>query len=217
MVDNGQRVYFANPVGIDNILTRVTGGNPSQILGTLGVDGVANLFLLNPNGMIFGENARLDIAGSFFASTADSVVFDNGVEFSATQPQAPPLLTINVPLGLQYGTSEPAAIVNAGKLAVGQGQNLGLVAGTVVNTGQLVAPEGQIAITTVPSTGASISSASPLSQLLLSAGGGQNLGVRVTGSGGVELTESGLPVAPGDIVIAGGEGFASVLARKQLL
>jgi len=224
-IDNGQRVYFANPVGIDNILTRVTGGNPSNILGTLGVDGGANLFLLNPNGIIFGENARLDIAGSFFATTANSLVFNNGVEFSATKPEAPPLLTINVPLGLQYGTPQPAAIVNAGKLAVGQGQNLGLVAGTVVNTGQLSAPEGQIAIATsalkaiatVPSTGTSIDSASPLSELLLSAGGGQNLGLRVTGNGNVELVETGLPVAAGDIAITGGKGFASVLARTATL
>ncbi len=137
-IDNGQRVYFANPVGIDNILTRVTGGNPSNILGTLGVDGGANLFLLNPNGIIFGENARLDIAGSFFATTANSLVFDNGVEFSATQPEAPPLLTINVPLGLQYGSNYPeATIANAGTLTVGQ--NLTLVADNLHLQGQLQA------------------------------------------------------------------------------
>ena len=55
-VDNGQRVYFVNPNGIQNILTRVTGGNASSILGTLGVDGGANLFLLNPNGKIGTEH-----------------------------------------------------------------------------------------------------------------------------------------------------------------
>jgi filamentous hemagglutinin family protein len=56
-VGNGQRVYFANPSGIENIVGRVTGTDPSDILGTLGVNGEANLFLLNPNGIIVGPNA----------------------------------------------------------------------------------------------------------------------------------------------------------------
>ncbi len=105
------RVYFASPSGIENILTRVTGGNLSQILGTLGVDGGANLFLLNPNGIVFGQNSQLDIAGSFLATTADSYIFSNGFNFSATDLAAPPLLTINIPTGLQFG-SNPGSIVN---------------------------------------------------------------------------------------------------------
>ncbi|WP_424097587.1 filamentous hemagglutinin N-terminal domain-containing protein [Moorena producens] len=131
-----QRVYFANPSGIENILTRVTGGNLSNILGTLGVDGSANLFLLNPNGMVFGPNARLDVAGSFFASDANSLVFGDGVEFSATSPQAPPLLTINITPGLQYGKYDPrTTITNAGNLAAGK--DLTLAAGNLDLQGQL--------------------------------------------------------------------------------
>ena len=135
-VGNNQRVYFASPAGIENILTRVTGTEPSEILGTLGVQGNANLFLLNPNGIIFGANAQLDIAGSLLVTTADTFVFDNGFDFSASNPQAPPLLTINLTPGLQYGLTQPRAIIaNTGNLAVGQ--DLTLVADSLNLQGQL--------------------------------------------------------------------------------
>jgi filamentous hemagglutinin family protein len=149
-VGAGRGAYFTNQAGIENILSRVTGTNPSNILGTLGVLGNANLFLINPNGIIFGPASRLDVRGSFVASTANSIVFDNGVEFSATNPQIPPLLTINIPMGLRYRTQQPSALVNAGNLAVQPGQNLTLVGGTVATTGQLKAPGGQLSVAAVP-------------------------------------------------------------------
>ncbi|MDW8202990.1 MAG: filamentous hemagglutinin N-terminal domain-containing protein, partial [Cyanobacteriota bacterium SKYGB_h_bin112] len=108
-VADQQRVYFANPTSIDSILTRVTGNNLSHILGTLGVDGAASLFLLNPHGILFGANVKLDIAGSFTASTADSFLLPDGSQFSATNPQAPPLLTVAVTPGLQAGDTNPEA------------------------------------------------------------------------------------------------------------
>ena len=101
-VEAGREAYFTNPNGITNIFSRVTGNNISDIQGVLGVLGNANLYLINPNGILFGENASLDVNGSFFASTADSVLFDNGFEFSAVNPDAPPLLTINIPIGLRF-------------------------------------------------------------------------------------------------------------------
>ena len=103
-VGEGQNVYFANPNNIENIFTRVTGNNPSNILGTLGVDGAANLLLLNPNGILFGKNSSLDIEGSFFGTTAESLIFRDGAEFSAVEPQNS-LLTISVPFGLQVGAN----------------------------------------------------------------------------------------------------------------
>jgi filamentous hemagglutinin family protein len=118
-VGEGQRVYFANPTGIDTILSRVTGTDVSDIVGTLGVNGGANLFLMNPNGIVFGKNAQLDVQGAFVASTAEGWVFENGTEFSATNPQAPPLLTINLTPGLQYGSNYQGAIASSGSLAVG--------------------------------------------------------------------------------------------------
>ncbi|MFW5766152.1 MAG: filamentous hemagglutinin N-terminal domain-containing protein, partial [Coleofasciculus sp.] len=83
-IGEGRGVYFANPDGIENILSRVTGDNVSTILGRLGVLGEANLFLLNPNGILFGANASLDIEGSFLGTTANSFTFPDGSEFSAT-------------------------------------------------------------------------------------------------------------------------------------
>ncbi|NER29500.1 MAG: S-layer family protein [Symploca sp. SIO1C4] len=125
-----QRVFFANPTGINNILTRVTGNKISNILGTLGVDGSANLFLLNPNGIVFGKNARLDITGSFVGSTASSLMFGDGLEFSAINPQDPPLLMINVPIGLQF-------FGNSGTIQVeGNGQGLRNRDDPVIDTNQ---------------------------------------------------------------------------------
>ncbi|MBE8965138.1 filamentous hemagglutinin N-terminal domain-containing protein [Nostocales cyanobacterium LEGE 12452] len=142
----GRGVYFANPEGITNIFSRVTGGNSSNIFGNLGVLGNANLFLLNPNGIVFGKNAQLDIQGSFLGTTANSLVFSNGVEFSATNPQAPPLLAINVPIGLQFG-SQPGSITNQAVNAfyVGTGSTLALMGGEIALDGSyLFTQNGQL-------------------------------------------------------------------------
>lgn len=130
-IDDGQRVYFSNPTGVENILTRITGQNRSEILGTLGVLGNANLFLINPNGIIFGQNAQLDIAGSFITSTAESLVFDNGLVFSSKNPQPAPLLAINVPLGLQFGDRPTDIQLQAAFLPGADGQTLAFVGGNV--------------------------------------------------------------------------------------
>ncbi|MDV3351111.1 filamentous hemagglutinin N-terminal domain-containing protein [Leptothoe sp. LEGE 181152] len=72
-VAEGHEVFFVNPTNVESILTRVTGDKPSAILGRLGVLGDANLFLLNPNGIVFGEASTLDVNGSFYASTAEAI------------------------------------------------------------------------------------------------------------------------------------------------
>ncbi|PHM11604.1 two-partner secretion domain-containing protein [Nostoc sp. 'Peltigera malacea cyanobiont' DB3992] len=158
-----QRVYFANPTGISNILTRVTGSNISNILGTLGVDGGANLFFINPNGILFGNNARLDVAGSFVGSTANSFVFGNGLEFSATNPQNPsPLLTVNPSAllfnQLQAGRIENRSIAPTGDnifgLRVPDGQSLLLVGGEIaINEGKLNAPGGRVELAGIAGEG----------------------------------------------------------------
>ncbi|MEM8640637.1 MAG: filamentous hemagglutinin N-terminal domain-containing protein [Cyanobacteria bacterium P01_G01_bin.54] len=94
-VGEGRGVYFANPANISNILTRVTGGNISEIFGTLGVLGDANLWLINPTGIYFGPNARLDMTGSFTATTANGVWLGDDAIFSATDPASSTLLSIS--------------------------------------------------------------------------------------------------------------------------
>ena len=136
-VPTANTAHFDNALTTTNVIGRVTGANISDIDGTLRTNGTANLYLINPNGVIFGNNAKLDVAGSFSASTATSIKFSDGSEFSATNPQAPPLLQINVPLGLQYGKSNPAPVNNAGNLTVGG--DLTLSGGTVASVGTLKA------------------------------------------------------------------------------
>ncbi|MEM7062435.1 MAG: filamentous hemagglutinin N-terminal domain-containing protein [Cyanobacteria bacterium P01_B01_bin.77] len=93
-VGEGEQVYFSTPGGTFSIFSRITGENPSAINGTLGVDGTANLFLMNPNGVMFGPNAQLDIEGSLTATTAENFIFDNGQMFGVTTPEIPSLLTV---------------------------------------------------------------------------------------------------------------------------
>ncbi|MBD2772358.1 beta strand repeat-containing protein [Iningainema tapete] len=143
-ISNGQKVYFVNPSGVQNILTRVTGGQASNIFGTLGVEGTANLFLINPNGILFGPNARLDVRNSFVGTTANAIRFGEQGIFSATNPEAPPLLTIK-PSALLYTQISNANITNQasikafsaldGGLTVPEGKSLLLVGGNVIMDG----------------------------------------------------------------------------------
>lgn len=106
-----QTILFNHSSNIANIITRVTGGSISVINGKLATQGNANLFLINPRGIIFGPGATLDIGGSFLASTANSIKFAQGGEFSAINPQTPPLLTVNQPIGLELGSEQGSIIV----------------------------------------------------------------------------------------------------------
>ena len=117
----GRGAYFANPDEVANILSRVTGGDRSEIFGTLGVLGSANLFLINPNGVLFGSNASLDIQGSFAATTANGVQLGDQGFFSATSPEQSSLLEVNPGAFLfNQAVAQGGAIASTGNLTAGQ-------------------------------------------------------------------------------------------------
>ena len=167
-----QTAFFDNAVSIENIIGRVTGGSLSNIEGLIKANGTANLFLINPNGIVFGENAALNIGGSFIGSTADSIQFADGSQFSASNPQANPLLTVSIPVGLQYGANpQDIKVEGSGNnltlnnqvvvtddrpvgLEVKSGETLALVGNNVtLEGGNITASEGRIELGSVGSNG----------------------------------------------------------------
>jgi filamentous hemagglutinin family protein len=148
-VPDGKEATFNNADSIENILSRVTGSNESVINGGIGAQGTANVFLINPAGIIFGENAFLNVGGSFIGSTADSLLFPDGVEYSATNPDTAPVLTINAPIGLGFRDA-PQPITNSSLfdadnlvgLSVPKDKTLALIGGDLSLEGGIISTEG---------------------------------------------------------------------------
>ena len=209
-VPAGVTALFNDSPEIENIFTRVTGGSISNIDGTLATND-ANLFLLNPNGIVFGPNASLDIGGSFLGTTASSFHFEDGTFFSATGEQSKPLLTVSAPIGLQFGEA-PGAIVNrAGSpiayerdgLEVREGETLALLGGDIrLEGGRLSAEGGRI----------ELGSVGPNSQVSLTATD-TSLALEYEGVQDfqdIELSQQAL-------VDASGEGGGDIQVRSQQL
>ncbi|MEO0869246.1 MAG: filamentous hemagglutinin N-terminal domain-containing protein, partial [Cyanobacteria bacterium J06642_11] len=139
-----ETVTFVAPGSVENILGRVQGGHASIIEGTLAVSGAANLWLLNPVGILFGNNAQLNLQGDFTAATADAVGFNQGWFGDDANHQA----LIGSPQSLAF-LSASAHVVNLGRLEVAAGQNLRLLGGQVLNAGTLSAPDGTVTLSAV--------------------------------------------------------------------
>ena len=171
-VSEGMAAIFDNAADIENIYTRVTGRDISLINGLLKTNGAANFFLINSNGVVFGENARLDVGGSFLATTANSIVFADGKTFGMEQENQNPILTITAPVGLGFLGNNGSITVNGGGnqikvespvrtiefsaepqgLSVSSGQTLALVGnGLNFNGGVVLAKSGQVYLTSIHS------------------------------------------------------------------
>jgi len=131
---------FQPSASIINIIGRVTGNQPSLIDGSLQIAGQANLFFLNPNGIIFGKNATLNLNGSFLATTAQTIRFADGQIFSTIPTGS--LLTVSVPIGLQFGEKANGIQVQQSTLSLPSQQTLGLVGGALSLTGANVSVVG---------------------------------------------------------------------------
>ena len=148
-VNAGQTANFLSNPNVANILGRVTGGDASLINGMLKVSGSnANLYLMNPAGIVFGKDASLNLPAAFTATTANGIGFGTGNWFNAIGSNNYATLTSNP---TSFGFSGlSGSIVNAGNLSVNPGQSIALVGGTVVNTGTIAAPGGNITIAAIP-------------------------------------------------------------------
>ena len=154
-IPEGQTVRFTpkSPRNIQTIFSRVTGTNISHLRGKLQTKGKANVVFINPNGIIFHENFKLGIKGSFLATTAESILFKNGDRFSTILAQSSPLLKLSVPNGLQFGkrpgdikvlTGNETANFNNG-LKTNDFHDIALMGGDIkVKTGKVIAPGGNI-------------------------------------------------------------------------
>ncbi|MDJ0517411.1 MAG: filamentous hemagglutinin N-terminal domain-containing protein, partial [Trichodesmium sp. MO_231.B1] len=157
-LNTGQTVNFISTPETQNILTRVRGGNISQIDGMIRVTGSnANLFLMNPAGIIFGSNARLDLPASFFATTSTGIDIGNSINgfpssrFDAFAPNNYSEL-VGSPSGFVFSGAS-GAIINQGNLRVRGGQNIGLAGNYILNLGSLDAPNGNVNTVIAPENG----------------------------------------------------------------
>ncbi|WGV26095.1 filamentous hemagglutinin N-terminal domain-containing protein [Halotia branconii] len=164
-VPQNYTVEFKHSGNVQNIISRITGNSGSHIDGILKVNGTTNLFIINPNGITFGANASLNIGGSFIATTASSLNFGDGSKFSAVSPTTTPLLTVSVPIGLQFGAvAKPIRNQSQARSSDGTtngfGGNVGiqvkpsktlaLVGGDITfEGGNLTAPSGRIELGSV--------------------------------------------------------------------
>lgn len=154
-IHTSESATFSGPNSIGNIIGRVTGGEVSFIDGALRstIPG-ANLYLLNPSGVLFGEHATLDVPGSVHISTADYLRLSDGGRFDARTP-ANSVLTVAPVAAFGFLSETPAPITMTGSfLQVPEGQTLSLIGGDLtLSNATLYAPVGRIDVATVASAG----------------------------------------------------------------
>lgn len=122
-IDSSERVEFIQPSSNSVALNRVVGANSSEIYGQLKSNG--QIFLINPNGMLFGETAQLDVGG--LIATTLNISDSNFLQGN-----------------FQFDGESSAAIVNEGSMAAAEGGYLALIANNVTNSGEMLVPSGSV-------------------------------------------------------------------------
>ncbi len=146
---------FTGPDAVANILGRVTGGQLSMIDGTLQSDiAGADLFLLNPSGIMFGPNARLDIDGAFYVSTADVLELGDEGRFVANRSESS-ALSVATPSAFGFlGTGGGGLAVDGSALGVPEREMMSLIGGDIeIRGGTLAAPSGRVNLVSIASAG----------------------------------------------------------------
>jgi len=158
-INSSESATFSGSASIQNVVGRVTGGQVSTIDGAFRstIPG-ANIYFINPSGVIFGENASLDVQGSFHASTANYLKFKDGVKFETGIATANPILTTAAPEAFGFLDNTPASISVSGGLnkvlEVPEGETLSLVGGDIsIDNRSLYAPGGQVILASAGSAG----------------------------------------------------------------
>src|SRR5687767_5046841 len=133
----GDTATFSGPANIQNILSRVTGGSPSSINGTIRSSIVgANFYLINPNGVIFGPQAAVNVSGAFAASTADYLKLDDGARFvAALDADDSGLSTAPVSAFGFLGDAPGSIAVQQSTLRASNGKTVSLVGGDIAVNG----------------------------------------------------------------------------------
>jgi filamentous hemagglutinin family protein len=238
-VPTGGKAIFNNGLDIQNIFNRVTGRSASSIDGTIQANGTANVFFLNPSGIVFGKNASLNIGGSFVATTANAIQFGNLGTFSASEPNNPALLTVN-PSALLYKQIASVASIQNNSIASAQkdpagfdafglqvpdGKSLLLVGGNIsMNGGQLNAYGGRVELGGLASSGTvgiqvngndlSLSFPDNITRSDVSLTHGASVSVQAAGGGSITVNASDLNITGGSQLVAGIEqGLGSIGAK----
>ncbi|GBC62105.1 hypothetical protein DENIS_3068 [Desulfonema ishimotonii] len=154
-ISSEESATFSGPTSVENIISRITGGDVSQIDGLLrsAIPG-ADLYFLNPAGVIFGPGAALDLSGAFHVSTADYLRMGTDEQFY-TLPLKGEVLSASPPAAFGFLDSTPGPITFDGSAIESPGSTLSVIGGdiSVTNGAGLSIDGGRLNMAGVASAG----------------------------------------------------------------